>query len=58
MSTLSDAEKLKVLQTTVAKLDKLYGKGTVMKLGDTKAMDVDVVSSGSIGLDVALGVGG
>lgn len=58
MSTLSDAEKLKVLQTTVAKLDKLYGKGTVMKLGDTKAMDVDVISSGSIGLDVALGVGG
>lgn len=58
MSTLSDAEKLKVLQTTVAKLDKLYGKGTVMKLGDTKAMDVDVISSGSIGLDVALGIGG
>lgn len=55
---MSDTEKQKVLQATVAKLDKLYGKGTVMKLGDKKALDVDVVSTGSIGLDIALGIGG
>lgn len=51
-------EKLKSLQTTVAKLDKIYGKGTVMKLGEKKTMAVDVVSSGSLGLDIALGIGG
>ena len=54
-----DSNKLKVLQTTIAKLDKLYGKGTVMTLGDTKKMfDGDVISSGSLGLDIALGIGG
>ena len=51
-------EKLKSLQTTVAKLDKIYGKGTVMKLGDKKTMDIDVVPTGSLGLDIALGIGG
>lgn len=53
-----DAEKKKALLTTVAKLDKLYGKGTVMMLGDKKAMDIDILSSGSLGLDIALGIGG
>ncbi len=50
--------KLKALKLTLDKLDKTYGKGTVMKMGDRKVVDVEVISSGSLGLDVALGVGG
>jgi recombination protein RecA len=52
------AEKLKALQLTIDKLDKEYGKGTVMKLSDERVMDVPAISSGSIGLDIALGIGG
>ena len=52
------AEKLKALQTTLEKLDKAYGKGTVMRLSDSKVMDVPVISTGSLGLDLALGIGG
>ncbi len=51
-------QKFKALQTTLEKLDKAYGKGTVMRLSDTKVMDVDVISTGSVGLDLALGIGG
>jgi recombination protein RecA len=51
-------EKLKALQLTLDKLEKTYGKGTVMKLGDSPVEEVPVISSGSIALDVALGVGG
>ncbi len=51
-------EKLKILQTTLDKIEKNYGKGSVMKLGDQSAVKVDVISSGSINLDNALGVGG
>ncbi|PHR73222.1 MAG: recombinase RecA [Lutibacter sp.] len=57
----SDKEKeakLKALQLTLDKLDKTYGKGSVMKLGDVAHQDVDAISSGSLGLDLALGVGG
>jgi len=43
---------------TLDKLDKAYGKGTVMKMSDQSVMDVDTISSGSLGLDIALGVGG
>ncbi len=50
--------KLKALQTTIEKLDKAYGKGTVMKLSENKVMNIDAISTGSIGLDVALGIGG
>lgn len=50
--------KLKALQLTLDKLDKTYGKGSVMKLGDVVTEDVDAISSGSLGLDLALGVGG
>ena len=50
--------KLKALKLTLDKLDKAYGKGTVMKMSDSPVVDVDVISSGSLGLDVALGVGG
>lgn len=51
-------EKLKALQLTVEKLDKAYGKGTVMKLGDSKIIGIEAISTGSIGLDIALGIGG
>ncbi|GER58704.1 protein RecA [Patiriisocius marinus] len=57
----SDKEKdakLKALKLTLDKLDKTYGKGTVMKMGDKPVVEVDVIPSGSLGLDVALGVGG
>jgi recombination protein RecA len=51
-------DKLKALQLTLDKLDKTYGKGAVMKMGDKVIEDVEAISSGSLGLDVALGVGG
>ena len=51
-------EKLKILQSTLDKIEKNYGKGSVMKLGDHAAEKVDVISTGSINLDAALGVGG
>lgn len=51
-------EKLKALKLTVDKLDKIYGKGTVMKLGDQQVVKVDAISTGSLGLDIALGTGG
>ena len=51
-------QKLKALKLTLDKLDKTYGKGAVMKLGDSVVEQVEVISSGSLGLDMALGVGG
>jgi recombination protein RecA len=51
-------EKIKILQSTLDKIEKNYGKGSVMKLGDQSSIKVDVISSGSINLDNALGVGG
>ena len=50
--------KLKALQLTLDKLDKTYGKGSVMKMGDSVVEEVEAISSGSLGLDLALGVGG
>ena len=50
--------KLKALQLTLDKLDKAYGKGTVMKMGDVAVDDIEAISTGSLGLDLALGVGG
>jgi recombination protein RecA len=52
------AAKLKALQLTLDKLDKTYGKGSVMKMGDVPYQDIEVIPSGSLGLDLALGVGG
>jgi len=57
MSKEQDA-KLKALQLTLDKLDKTYGKGAVMKMGDSVVQEVEVISSGSISLNAALGVGG
>ncbi len=53
-----NAEKLKALQLTLDKLEKSYGKGTVMKLGDAAIEAVESISTGSISLDIALGIGG
>jgi recombination protein RecA len=52
------SDKLKALNLAVDQLNKTYGKGTVMKLGEGPDINVDVISSGSIGLDTALGIGG
>ncbi|UOQ72399.1 recombinase RecA [Hymenobacter cellulosilyticus] len=51
-------EKMKALQLTMDKLDKAYGKGTVMKLSDERVVDIPAISTGSLGLDIALGIGG
>lgn len=51
-------DKLKALQSTIEKIEKDYGKGTIMKLGEDNFSQVDVIPTGSIGLDVALGIGG
>ncbi|GAA4341354.1 recombinase RecA [Mucilaginibacter gynuensis] len=55
---MSNADKLKALQLTLDKLEKSYGKGTIMKLGDSVVEPTEVIPTGSIGLDIALGVGG
>jgi len=54
----ANPEKLKALQLTLDKLEKSYGKGTIMKLGDTAIEPIDFISTGSISLDIALGIGG
>ena len=51
-------EKLKALQAAMDKIEKSFGKGSIMKMGDDSVEEVEVIRSGSIGLDVALGVGG
>ena len=55
---IPSAEKLKALQLAMQKIDKEFGKGAIMKLGDDKIEDVPVIPTGSVGLNVALGVGG
>lgn len=53
-----NAEKMKALQLTIDKLEKSYGKGAVMRLSDEKVMDIPSIPTGSLGLDIALGIGG
>lgn len=53
-----NSEKLKALQLTIDKLEKSYGKGTVMRLSDNVVLDIPAISTGSLGLDMALGIGG
>ena len=53
-----NADKLKALRATMDKIEKSYGKGSIMKLGDEKIEDIEVIPTGSIGLNAALGVGG
>jgi recombination protein RecA len=55
---MNNSEKLKALQLTLDKLDKTFGKGAVMRLSDEKVEDVPAISTGSLGLDMALGIGG
>ena len=55
----SDAEKSKALEAALSQIERAHGKGSIMKLGDGSApVDIDAVSTGSIGLDIALGIGG
>mgnify|MGYP006425370901 CR=1 FL=1 len=58
MSDKEKASKLKALELTLGKLEKSYGKGVVMKLGDKVVEDIDAIPTGSVGLDTVLGVGG
>lgn len=53
-----NGEKLKALQLTLDKLEKTYGKGSIMRLGDNVVEPLDAISTGSLGLDIALGIGG
>ncbi|MDB5012986.1 MAG: Protein recA [Daejeonella sp.] len=55
---MSNTDKLKALQLTLDKLEKSYGKGTIMKLGDNAVEQIESISTGSLGLDIALGIGG
>ncbi len=58
MSKNENTEKLKALKMTIDKLEKSYGKGIVMKMDDDNIVKVDAISTGSLGLDIGLGVGG
>ena len=58
MATDAKSEKMKALQLTIDKLEKSFGKGSVMRLGDEAVIQVEAISSGSVTLDMALGVGG
>jgi len=55
---MASEDKLKALDMALAQIDKQYGKGTVMKLGDKTISDIESISTGSISLDMALGIGG
>ena len=57
-TTNPNAEKLKALQAAMSKIEKDFGKGSIMRMGDEQVENVDVIPTGSIGLNVALGVGG
>ena len=57
-STIPENEKLKALQLTMDKIGKDYGKGAIMRMGDTEVIDVAVIPTGSVGLNIAMGVGG
>ena len=58
MSDKQKEAKLKALQLTLDKMEKSYGKGTVMRLGDKPVENIDAIPTGSLGLDIALGIGG
>ena len=51
-------DKQKALQTALTQIERNFGKGSVMRLGDNQSMDIEAVSTGSLGLDIALGIGG
>ena len=51
-------DKLKSLETTISQIERSFGKGSVMRLGEREVVEIDAISSGSLSLDVALGIGG
>ena len=53
-----DKNKMDALNDALGKIEKEYGKGSVMKLGETTSLEIDAISTGSIGLDIASGIGG
>ena len=58
LENIAGSEKLRALQAAMDKIEKSFGKGSIMKLGDDNFEDVDVIPTGSVGLNAALGVGG
>ena len=54
----SSMDKQKALESALSQIDRAFGKGSVMKLGQDKVVDIESISSGSLGLDIALGIGG
>ncbi len=57
-NTLNNAEREKALDAALAQIDRAFGKGSAMKLGSREAMNIEAISTGSLGLDIALGIGG
>jgi recombination protein RecA len=55
---IDNAEKVKALDIAMSQIEQTYGKGSIMKLGQRGAMDIESISTGSLSLDVALGIGG
>ncbi|MCB0639585.1 MAG: DNA recombination/repair protein RecA, partial [Lewinella sp.] len=58
MANTDKEAKMKALKMTMDRLDKTYGKGTIMFMGDSTVQDVEAIPTGSLGLDIALGIGG
>jgi recombination protein RecA len=57
-NTLNSADREKALEAALAQIDRAFGKGSAMKLGSREAMNIEAISTGSLGLDIALGIGG
>ena len=55
---MDNSEKAKALDVAMSQIEQTYGKGSIMKLGQRTVMDVEAISTGSLSLDVALGIGG
>ena len=55
---MEDKEREKALETALSQIERSYGKGSIMKLGENSVVEVEAISTGSLGLDIALGIGG
>lgn len=53
-----DADKLKAIESAMGQIEKQFGKGSIMKLGEHNVLNIDAISTGSLDLDIALGIGG
>ncbi|MBR6739330.1 MAG: DNA recombination/repair protein RecA, partial [Oscillospiraceae bacterium] len=58
MNSMPAADKKRAIETAMQQIEKLYGKGSIMRYGDAEAANVEAVSTGSLALDLALGIGG